>query len=397
MMKCTRRALLTIALSVISVASILGTANLAVAETAASPDAINQPAILGSASVELTETNSVLRTGGKLSIIDKDSPRKFVVQKNATGSYGAFNINSAGAWTYIANNPLDKLNVGQSVSDSFTVASADGTTSLVQITINGSNDAAILGRASVVLTETNEALSTGGNLSVRDVDSPETFAAQSNVKGNNGTFSIGSSGAWTYVANSAFDELNAGQRVSDSFTVISADGTTTAVKVTIRGSNDAAILSTANVELTETNETLSTSGTLSIRDVDNLQTFAARKSVRGAYGTFNIDAAGAWSYVTNGAFDRIGEGQQVSDRFTVSSADGTQTAVQVAINGTNDPAVLGAPSVSLKETDEALKASGKVSIRDVDSPETFVAQSNVKGDNGTFSIGSSGAWSYVAN
>jgi len=50
---------------------------------------------------------------------------------------------------------FDNLNVGQSVSDTFTVASADGTTTTVQVTINGTNDAAILSSATVALAETN--------------------------------------------------------------------------------------------------------------------------------------------------------------------------------------------------------------------------------------------------
>src|SRR5882672_1842044 len=71
----------------------------------------------------------------------------------------------------------------------------------------------------------------------------QTFVPQTNVAGTNGTFSIAANGAWTYIANSAFDNLNVGQSVSDSFTVASADGTTSTVQVTINGTNDAAVLS----------------------------------------------------------------------------------------------------------------------------------------------------------
>ncbi|MEO8332954.1 MAG: VCBS domain-containing protein, partial [Gallionella sp.] len=397
MKKHTTRAMLAVALTIISAASILGTASLAVAETTASPSASNQAAILGSASVVLTETNSVLSANGRLSISDADSPAKFVAQKNVAGTYGKFNINSAGAWTYVTNSPMNELNAGQSVSDSFPVASADGTTSSVQVTINGTNDPAVLGAANVVLMETDAVLTTGGTLSIRDVDNPETFVVQSNVAGANGTFNIDSAGAWTYLANSAFDNLSAGQSIKDSFTVSSADGTTTTVKVTIKGTNDPAILGSANEVLTETNEPLHASGKLTISDVDNPATFVAKKNVRGAYGTFNIDSAGAWTYDTNGAVNRISEGQSVIDSFTAASADGTRTKVQVTINGTNDPAALGAANVVLKETNAPLKTTGRLSISDVDSPAKFVAQSNVSGKNGSFSIDSAGRWTYVAN
>jgi VCBS repeat-containing protein len=65
-----------------------------------------------------------------------------------------------------------------------------------------------------------------------------TFAAQNNVKGKNGTFNIDASGRWNYTANSAFDELDEGQSVSDRFMVVSKDGTSTSVQITIEGSEE---------------------------------------------------------------------------------------------------------------------------------------------------------------
>src|SRR5205807_651491 len=141
-------------------------------------------------------------------------------------------------WTYTANSAFDNLNVGQSISDSFAVSAADGTPTSVQVTIIGTNDAAVLSSASVSLAETNAPLTTGGTLTVSDVDSAPTFVPQTNVAGLNGTFSIAANGAWTYTANSAFDNLNVGQSVADTFTVSSADGTTSTVQVTINGTND---------------------------------------------------------------------------------------------------------------------------------------------------------------
>src|SRR3990167_3784587 len=159
-----------------------------------------------------------------------------------TGIKAALNAN--GSWTYVANSAFDSLNVGDSVSDSFNVVSSDGTTTTVQVTINGTNDAAQLSSAAIVLTETDAVLSTSGTLTISDVDNPNTFVAQTNVAGTNGTFSIDANGAWTYVANSAFDSLNVGDSVSDSFNVVSPDGTTTTVQVTINGTNDLPVVST---------------------------------------------------------------------------------------------------------------------------------------------------------
>src|SRR5207253_2213522 len=147
----------------------------------------------------------------------------------------------------------NNLSVGQSISDTFTVSAADGTTTAVQVTINGTNDAAVLSSASAALTETNAPLTTGGTLTISAVDSPQRFVAQPNVAGTYGTFSIAANGAWSYTANSAYDSLNVGQSVSDTFTMASADGTTSSVQITIQGMNDAAVLSSASVALAETN------------------------------------------------------------------------------------------------------------------------------------------------
>jgi VCBS repeat-containing protein len=356
----------------------------------------NDPAILSTADVQLRETNVPLRTRGKLTISDVDSPQSFVAQSKVAGANGIFSIDSSGAWTYVANSAFDELNVGQSVSDSFIVTSADGTPTTVKVTINGTNDPAILGTADVVLTETNEPLRTGGKLTIKDVDNAETFVAQNNVAGTHGIFNIDSSGTWTYVANSALDELNVGQSDVDLFTVTSADGTPTTVKVTVNGTNDPAILSAADIALDETNEPLSTGGKLTITDPDNLETFVAQHNVADTYGVFNIDPAGAWTYVTNSALDELIEDQSVSDSFIVTSADGTPTNVKVTINGTNDPAILSSVDIILDETNAPLSTGGKLTITDADTPQTFEAQSKVVGTNGTFNIDSTGAWTYDA-
>src|SRR5205807_2219439 len=307
-----------------------------------------------SATVALAETNAPLTTGGTLTVSDVDSAQTFVPQTNVAGTNGTFSIAANGAWSYTASSAYDSLNVGQSVSDTFTVASADGTTSTVRVTINGTNDAALLSSASVALSETNAPLSTGGTLTVSDVDSPQNFVAQTNVAGTNGPFSTAARGAWTYTANSAYDSLNVGQSVSDTFSVASTDGTTSTVQVTINGTNDAAVLSSASVALTETNVPLSTGGMLTVSDVDSAQTFVAQTNVAGANGTFSIAANGAWTYAANSAFDSLNVGQSVSDSFTVAAADGTTTTVQVTINGTNDAAVLSSTAVTLSETNAPL-------------------------------------------
>ena len=77
--------------------------------------------------------------------------------------------------------------------------------------------------------------------------------AQDNVQGQYGTFSIDADGNWTYTADDAHNEFVKDQVYTDSFEVVSADGTETSVTVNITGTNDAAEVSAAVVDLTEGN------------------------------------------------------------------------------------------------------------------------------------------------
>ncbi|TGQ96586.1 adhesin, partial [Mesorhizobium sp. M1C.F.Ca.ET.204.01.1.1] len=139
------------------------------------------------------------------------------------------------------------------------------------------------------------------------------------------------------------------------FDVVSADGTHTSVHIDILGTNDAAVLSSASVNLTETDDAadISTSGALTISDVDSDPHFVAQAGTAGTYGSFSIDVDGNWSYTASSAHNEFVAGQHYTEDFDVVSADGTHTSVHIDILGTNDAAVLSSASVNLTETDDA--------------------------------------------
>src|SRR4029077_2951696 len=65
----------------------------------------------------------------------------------STNGYGTFTINAAGLWTYSLDNSnaaVQALNVGDTLIDTFTVTTVDGTAQVVTVTINGANDAAVI-------------------------------------------------------------------------------------------------------------------------------------------------------------------------------------------------------------------------------------------------------------
>ena len=62
----------------------------------------------------------------------------------SSGGYGTFMMTAAGAWTYTldnANSAVQALDVGDILTDTFTVTTADGSKQVVTVTIRGSTDA----------------------------------------------------------------------------------------------------------------------------------------------------------------------------------------------------------------------------------------------------------------
>ncbi|HEX8667190.1 MAG TPA: VCBS domain-containing protein [Allosphingosinicella sp.] len=112
--------------------------------------AVNDAAVIGG-----TRTGSVTEaalgnagvptSSGQLTIADKDSPASFraVTDQQSLSGYGTVSLTAAGAWTYSLDNKaaaVERLATGQTVTDSFWAVAADGTQSLVTITVRGAND-----------------------------------------------------------------------------------------------------------------------------------------------------------------------------------------------------------------------------------------------------------------
>ena len=96
--------------------------------------------------------------------------------------------------------------------------------------------------------------------------------------------------------------------------------------------NDAAALSgtftgTVKEDTDVSGSTLTATGTIATSDVDTGQAHTTvQTNTPGQYGTFSIDAAGAWTYVaSNGqvAIQQLALGQTLTETFTVTSQDGT--------------------------------------------------------------------------
>ena len=415
-------------------------------------DGVNDAAVItGNTSGSVTEAGGVANdtpgiptVTGDLNSTDVDNPSDAwdVIATSLRGAsgFGTYTVTASGLWTYTlddGNPTVQALNAGQTLTDSFTAFTVDGTAQLVTITIHGAKDAAVIsGATSGSVTEAGGIASATpgiptatGDLNSTDVDNAADVwtpvsTATASTSGY-GTFTIDAAGVWTYTldnANAAVQALNAGQMLTDNFTVTTTDGTAQAVTVTINGTNDAAVITgdtTGSVIEAGgvANGTPGASfvvGDLDAADVDNtLDRWTAIETPTlsaNGYGTFTIDAAGLWVYILdddNAAVQALNVGQTLTDSFTATTIDGTQQLVTITINGANDTAIIIGPAIGTvveaggvaNGTPGTPTATGDLTAIDVDNAAdawTAVSTATASASGyGTYTLTAAGVWTYT--
>ncbi|MDI5838360.1 VCBS domain-containing protein, partial [Shewanella xiamenensis] len=316
---------------------------------------------------------------------------------NADGSYN-FDPSNA-AYQHLAAGQTETLTIPVNVTDS---AGATATQQLV-ITVTGSNDGAVISGTDAGAVTEDMQLTTGGQLTVTDIDDQESaFTAQANTAGSYGSFTLAADGHWTYTLDNSLPAVQAlGQNatLTDSLTVQSVDGTTHTITVTINGHDDGAVITgvdsgTVTEDSNVTTGKITTSGQLTISDPDAGQDhFTAQTNVAGSYGTFSLDQAGHWTYVSDNsqtAIQQLKAGETLTDSLTVLSVGGTTHTVTVIITGSNDAPALTAQSESISE--DGNKLSGQMVATDVDTGDTltFSLANAVDG----FTLNADGSYSF---
>ncbi len=293
-------------------------------------------------------------------------------------------------WLFAANNALrQSLGVGQQLVQTYTVEIDDGhggtATQLVTITINGTNDAAVITgdttgtvvEAGGVNNGTPGTPTATGDLNATDVDDPadtwEVISSPTASANGYGTFTLTAAGVWTYTlddTNAAVQAIPLGGTLTDSFTVATIDGTEQVVTITITGTNDAPVAvadgnagdavveSGVNPGDTPVAGDPSATGNVLTNDTDvdsgdsrtvtavNGSALNVGQPLVGSYGTLTLLADGTWSYALNNAdpdTNALAQGQTATDVFTytVSDANGatSSTSLTITITGTNDAPV----------------------------------------------------------
>src|SRR6266702_2466578 len=159
---------------------------------------------------------------GTLTDTDVDNtPNTFTAVSSPTasaGGHGTFTITAAGVWTYTVNDAdsaVQALNVGDTLTDTFTVTTVDGTAKVVTVTIHGSNDAAIISGVATGSALTSDGDAGGplgtptatGMLTDTDVDNtPNAFTPVGSPTASDsgyGTFTMAADGVWSYSLDNA--------------------------------------------------------------------------------------------------------------------------------------------------------------------------------------------------
>ncbi|RZW14127.1 MAG: hypothetical protein EX260_10945, partial [Desulfobulbaceae bacterium] len=119
------------------------------------------------------DSDDLLEVSGALTITDADAGESSFIAETMSGIYGNLTIDAMGNWAYSADNTqaaIQQLDAGQSVTDTLSVTTADGTTHDVVISINGAEDTPVIGGIAAGTVFEDGTLIANDTLTISDVD-----------------------------------------------------------------------------------------------------------------------------------------------------------------------------------------------------------------------------------
>jgi VCBS repeat-containing protein len=214
-----------------------------------------------------------------------------------------------------------------------------------------------------------------------------------------GLFSFRADTAATGAAPTLFDQLSAGQIVSETFQYqvrdVSGSVTTSFVNLNIVGRNDAPTVTSAVGGVTEDAATATVAGAITFADIDsgdvprissvNGATFiGASMNFNGTYGSLSLSDSGVWTYALDNSravTQALNAGQQVDENFSVTVRD---------LSGATG---VGAISLTINGADESLTAVNDLLVITPTSINSINLLANDLGDSANMRLG--WVWSAV--
>ncbi|PQJ93230.1 VCBS domain-containing protein, partial [Aliivibrio sifiae] len=342
--------------------------------------------------------NDEIHTDGHLSIVDADTGESYAQTGVYYGSHGRIILQTNGDWTYYASigqdatgRTIDHLGKSETLTDTVTVKSADGTTHDIVITIHGDNDRPYCS-SKVQLNSGKEDLAqtiTATELLANtiDVDSNDLGKLTvANLHADHGSILDNQDGTYTFTPTKDYN----GQ-VHFSYDVTDAHGGTThtGASTTLTATPDSAIISEVTTDhVTEDGSHSShnagvttdlANGRLQVVDPDSGEnkfqySQFGESAVHDPFGgMLRIDSMGNWGYSVNNAnLQHLAQGQTETVIYRVHSYDGTAYELHIHVVGTNDAPTVTQVALSngTEDTHYQMQAS-QFGFTDVDTGDTL--------------------------
>ncbi|MEM7455250.1 MAG: Ig-like domain-containing protein [Planctomycetota bacterium] len=295
---------------------------------------------------------------------------------SVTGSYGNIIVHADGSYSYNLNNSntdVQALDVGESLTDSFTYTLTDaegGTdTASITITINGTNDAPIATTVPDQFSNDSDTVSFGASTFFSDVDDTLLFY---NISGLPPGLSIDPvSGTISGTINSS---ASAGGPGSDGVYTVSVTATddngadvTATFTWTVANPGPVSVNDTFT-----TNEDTSLTGTVATNDTDpDGDSLSFSVATLPSNGSLTLNPDGSFTY--NPVADFNGTD---SFTYTVTDVDGASSTSTVTINvdPVNDAPVVTSPIADQSDQDsDFVNLDVSASFDDIDDGYTFSA------------------------
>jgi len=242
----------------------------------------NTPAVISGDTTSSATEDHADETGTLIiSDVDGASEEAFTAD-TISGSFGDLTIQANGDWSYAvddSNSNVDALNIGDTLVDTITVQSVDGTEQNITITISGANDGAnsFGGDLTGSLSE-DDTVDAAGTASVVDVDNNDDSFTADTISGTFGDLTIDAAGNWSYdldETNSSVQALAGGDTLEDIVSIQSVDGSAQSITITINGVNDLSSSSNGSVSTTEDTAYTFDASDFNFSDVDAGDSFAS--------------------------------------------------------------------------------------------------------------------------
>ncbi|USD34168.1 MULTISPECIES: VCBS domain-containing protein [Vibrio] len=344
-------------------------------------------------------SHDALYASGQLSIADLDAGEAKFDTKGGIysyhGQYGHLLLREDGHWDYkvaagqtdwlrqgattTVGTTIDKLGAGETLTDTITIQTKDGTTHDIVITIHGDNDAPYVS-SEVQLNSGKEDIAqtiTAADLLANTIDVDHNDQGQlsiANLIADHGSIKDNQDGTYTFTPDKDYNgQVHFTYDVKDAHSGV----THTGANMTLAPVGDAAtITGTDTGSITEDKHVLPDSmhriqvvGSLSVSDPDAGEdhfkasgAFGHERAISDPFqGEMHIDRHGNWDYVLangNPAVQALKQGETKDVIYEVHSADGTPHRITITVTGTDD-----APTVSSSVTLTAGKEDTVVTLQ----------------------------------